>query len=861
MANEGSTLRPADGWAPQSGGQRALFLILAIALALITYSMTPLTNNLDDIKVAILFCLMPIALVAYFALFAGGKAPGGPKAMGFFLFLYIVVMAVSTLNSPQPWTGYHFTGVTIASLGGYFAAVGSVRTRMDLERLICLLTWICFGTVVFGVLHRAHLFHFLMELFYGNKQMDFINPGLHGLFYTLDHADSEMQSTVLNRDFFAAYVNMTIPVALSLSIATRSALHRYVAVATAALGAVCVYLTMSKNDYVILIVAPTMFFLLYRVFAGQNRLRLRHWPIWLIGTSVVGATFTFLRWDLFENQLKLFSAEQLSRSFGSRAIIWKGAWDLFLDRPLLGGGPGSFRVLFPLYRNPDYFLNDISNLTLDSHNLYLDYLCETGALGFLAAAGFILSGILLSLRVIATAEDQKLRILQAGLLCGAAAILLASVTSPLTKRVVGSAHFFVLFGVMAAGLNVAGRKPADEKLSDAPRSSSWIWLCVRWLLVAMAVVFFAAGAVFGVRYFAAGIPNAQGQRYLDYYQYITANPKALEAAAGKFETSIKLNPSHITNYYRLAHIYHLLYLHSDGEERENLDKAYASYVRLAEYAPDYADLHYNLGLIFENMADDAHRRIEAASDFAEQKKLLLEKVEHLNNAIEEYAEAARQTNKLMIQLALARNLQRVSWLLSAEEMNENLNRALEIYSKCLEFDPDRTDVKEEDPGLLATKKAYGMLLESMRRYEEAADELFQYLLKQPGDKEASDAWARACKDVADKGWIERMLNELIASNPLRVDYRIYRFVLLKKQRRYDEAWDEVQRALSLYPGEIRSLLAAGEILMAKNKPSEAWDYLYQAYMSQPQSEYGQKALEWLMKLNEYAIWDEEPADK
>ena len=104
-----------------------------------------------------------------------------------------------------------------------------------------------------------------------------------------------------------------------------------------------------------------------------------------------------------------------------------------------------------------------------------------------------------------------------------------------------------------------------------------------------------------------------------------------------------------------------------------------------------------------------------------------------------------------------------------------------------------------------------------------------------------------------------MLNELIASNPSRIDYRIYRFVLLKKQMRYDEAWDEVQRALALYPGEVRSLLAAGEILMAQNKPSEAWDYLHKAYTTQPNSEYGKKALAWLLNLNEYAIWDEEPA--
>ena len=66
-----------------------------------------------------------------------------------------------------------------------------------------------------------------------------------------------------------------------------------------------------------------------------------------------------------------------------RRVIWSGAFRAFLDRPLVGWGPGSFQKVFPAYRNPDYHLMGVSHNTLHAHCEYLELLLDGGLVLFL----------------------------------------------------------------------------------------------------------------------------------------------------------------------------------------------------------------------------------------------------------------------------------------------------------------------------------------------------------------------------------------------------------------------------------------------------------------------------------------------
>lgn len=80
----------------------------------------------------------------------------------------------------------------------------------------------------------------------------------------------------------------------------------------------------------------------------------------------------------------------------SRPVLWRAAWRMFRDEPVLGTGAGSFNLKFEPYR-PEGFLNE----PVWAHNDYLNTLSDYGLIGFLlffgaAAAVVVRSGRRLS---------------------------------------------------------------------------------------------------------------------------------------------------------------------------------------------------------------------------------------------------------------------------------------------------------------------------------------------------------------------------------------------------------------------------------------------------------------------------------
>ncbi len=78
----------------------------------------------------------------------------------------------------------------------------------------------------------------------------------------------------------------------------------------------------------------------------------------------------------------------LADEFGShRGQIWKEGWRLFLEKPWLGGGPGTASLRYDIIWH-----NDVTGRTVavtNAHNAYLGYLMNTGLLGLLPYLGAI----------------------------------------------------------------------------------------------------------------------------------------------------------------------------------------------------------------------------------------------------------------------------------------------------------------------------------------------------------------------------------------------------------------------------------------------------------------------------------------
>lgn len=99
----------------------------------------------------------------------------------------------------------------------------------------------------------------------------------------------------------------------------------------------------------------------------------KDWPFW---TSVPG--------------LSRFTGGALE-SVGPRFYAWRVAWSAFLERPIFGWGWENFYHVFNKYYEPSLLRWGFPETYFDKpHNVYLEFLANTGLLGFSAYLGFLI---------------------------------------------------------------------------------------------------------------------------------------------------------------------------------------------------------------------------------------------------------------------------------------------------------------------------------------------------------------------------------------------------------------------------------------------------------------------------------------
>lgn len=129
---------------------------------------------------------------------------------------------------------------------------------------------------------------------------------------------------------------------------------------------------------------------------------------------------------------------ELLDSFGShRGQIWKQGWELFLQRPWLGGGPGTAAERFDILWEGENFLVRVDN----PHNVYLGYLMDIGLVGALAYVAAALCSLVTWVR---RRDNDLLAALGCGFLCYLIQDFFGlglSLTAPM---------FYVVWGLMEA---------------------------------------------------------------------------------------------------------------------------------------------------------------------------------------------------------------------------------------------------------------------------------------------------------------------------------------------------------------------------------------------------------------------------
>ncbi len=830
---------------------RAGFLLYCACTALVILGLTAYTHQLDDIKIPFLLIGGAAMFVAWAGLLLAGLVELPPRIVWIAYGVYIAVCVASTITARDfaHWIGWQSTAMYVSALGFVLLGSAVIQTKKMAERALKFWVVITLVTTGFGLLHYAGFMEpFYKFLYPRGAPLD--EDRLHDLVKTF-RDNRSMLSTILNVQFFGNFLTMTLPVTAACTMFVFHNLRRRIAenepgylvgisvawMVASGLALVfaltCVFTTFAKSAILILPVLLVLFFGAAFWFAGLRRIP----HLWLMVAcgAIMTATVLFFTWGDLRAQIK-----DLDESLGPRKAIWSGALAIFRDNPVLGGGPGSFRILFPEYRNPEYHLMRISNLTIYAHNWVLDLLSDTGVLGAAAYLTFLGSIFGLGYLALRRCPDMTIRVAVIGCLVGVVSILAGSMTTPMTRWPVGVGSLHAMLGT-ALGVALLGlRAPGGGEPSRRARGNGAAGIASVRTYPMIAKGLLAASAIFllwitptSIRAFRAAYYHNEGLKLSEFPDsFFGASGQAedpmvidyLQKAVAHLRQSIALDPTRMTTYYKLANVENRL---------GRIDTALATYKALQKYGPDYSEVHYNLAILYYNSA----RVAQASSKGGEKGDAILTL---MRRAVEEGDHSARLSRKISVvyfqgslhsmlaqQLAQGTGESRAAYL-----------RAGEIFQSVADLrvatviqEPGQKE-REEIERLASLKSAIEMF-ELAGDYAKAARAAERHLALSPGGAAPIQNAVRLYLLAKEETEAMRVIDASLAENPLGADMILLKMRVYRETGKAREAFEEGhyllaldaglrQKGVSLLPAEregaLRAELASLKEALQKETP-------------------------------------------
>ena len=183
----------------------------------------------------------------------------------------------------------------------------------------------------------------------------------------------------VNRNHFAGFAELVIPVALVPLVLGKVRRERWLAVGLLALFPIgALFLSASRGGIISFAaeLGALTLLLIVRRTGGRHV---------LAGAVVLLCAFMLVSWLGARQILERFASMQsLEVSVGKRASMRADTWHIFRQHPWTGTGLGTLQTVFPAYET----LYD-AKVVNHSHNDYLEALAETGVAGAACCAWFL----------------------------------------------------------------------------------------------------------------------------------------------------------------------------------------------------------------------------------------------------------------------------------------------------------------------------------------------------------------------------------------------------------------------------------------------------------------------------------------
>lgn len=808
----------------------------AAILALIVLSMTAMTHNLDDIKVSMYFVLGPMLAIIALALIALKVVPLPPKLIAWGLGGWVLVTVISALISDfghfrYRWVGGYYVQFNWITAGFFLSAMCIACFRRTAEYFLRYLVvmWLTVNLVGMFMYNIAggdgpSGVQLLYKLLYPNGPSGGEVTDTLRLLATLSHAHNDMQSTILSRDFYAGICLLYMPFPMLLILdpgpSRRPNLWRMIGVLGMVLNLVSIFYCQSKGEYIFAVVAIAFFVFQFYMVGQVRDIQRRHIIALVAGLAVLLATLAYLKSPTILGQLK-----GVKTSFDERSIMWGGAWNIFkagwvdqiydgggletalrkLSVWLFGAGPGTFRIYFPIYRRPDYFSNGISHVTLYSHNIFMDTLCELGILGVIALAVLLgaiwFGGLYWSFKH----ADPRLRNILVACLTAMLGYIGSNLSSPNMRWVIGTVNVYTVMGFMT-GIIMLARVRGVERPNSASEGPG-LSLLGRQVVGWAATVLICAGLVIwgysygtGTRYWKSAVSYADGLQWMEPAMEAMDSGalnqdtilSMLEKSYEPLEQAIQEERTNVSAYYKLGSVYTTLFtfymniaeqarLKSPQQANELTQHAYAlldaskdRYDKLQEICPDYAQIHYNLGIVYQCYASYLEK-MSSLEGTKEKKDALLKQANDYR---------ARAAAEFQINADRSTTVEALNGL-GGQYLNiGQYQKASDTYAKAVANYPKNVEAADgylQASDALQDKRAFALALEAKWRQNLNDGAVLDALL--------NTALASNIDDV-----LERTLEKLEGMNPY--DIRIYESRMAKAER--DQKPNDLLRWLRMY---------------------------------------------------------------
>ncbi|MCB4791302.1 MAG: tetratricopeptide repeat protein [Elusimicrobia bacterium] len=394
-----------------------------------------------------------------------------------------------------------------------------------------------------------------------------------------------VMSTFGNPIFFAAHIVIVLPIAISLIFAYKKPYSRGFFIIAVTAGLFALYLSRTRAAYIGFIFS--MFIL---IFLNIKAIKSKSY-IFVLFLAIAAAFGFFTK--------NIWSRHQ------AHTVIWRDSLVMWSKSPWIGTGPGTFHIYFPKFASEELKKIWPQNqfIVNDAHSEYVQYLTETGIIGF-GIFLWLLSAFYKNSLILLKKQEGAQRYIMSGLIASGSGILVQNMFSVDMRFIISALNFFLVMGIIESFNDTYFEK---RELSKN--------VCVFGVILTIVLGFFSFKKVLEPYIAEKAVANTPdffdekvleplksvaqleelAQKYPDkasIYEklgWIYAKEKNWEPAISNYEKASRLNPNIFGPLNNLGNIYFLL------NQRE---KAISYWKRSLEINPGQTDSLLNLATAY-----------------------------------------------------------------------------------------------------------------------------------------------------------------------------------------------------------------------------------------------------------------------